>query len=291
MNEIETSGDESTESDSDTSSPQNHSTATPTNVGLKSQGAHNYQHNDSDSDSDFDVEAFRAAHVKPKYGGKALTGDPRERLFCDHPGHPYLCKHQGLMSETEGSESDSNNSNDSTIDDASMGHSSDNEPFDGSGGDSDEDQTAVKEQKERLRTKITEMEARLANLKACRDQLHEVLLPEIARLTEAMATEEKLEELQRNGYLTMADECASNLKVIQDFVAKYDTAEEVREEVVEKAEGEDTMATEAAEGQLATLEVQGAAGTSTLATIGDKKRDRDDDEGDMGMSKKSRKEH
>jgi hypothetical protein len=289
MNEIETSGDESTESDSDTSFPQNHSTATPTNVGLKSQGAHNFQH--IDSDSDFDVEAFRAAHVKPKYGGKAPTGDPRERLFCDHPGHPYLCKHQGLMSETEGSESDSNNSNDSTIDDASMGHSSDHEPIDGSGRDSGEDQTAVEEQKERLRIKIAEKEARLANLKACRDQLHEILLPEIARLTEAMAKEEKLEELQRNGYLTMAEECASNQKVIQDFVAKYDTTEEVWEEVEEKAEGEDTMATEATEGQLATLEVQGAAGTSALATIGDKKRDRDDDEGDMGMSKKSRKGH
>jgi hypothetical protein len=289
MNEIETSGDESTESDSGTSFPQNHSTATPINVGLKSQGAHNFQH--IDSDSDFDVEAFRAAHVKPKYGGKAPTGDPRERLFCDHPGHPYLCKHQGLMSETEGSESDSNDSNDSTIDDASMGHSSDNEPFDGSDGDSDEDQTAVEEQKERLRTKIAEKKARLANLKACRDELHKVLLPEIARLTEAMATDEILEKLQRNGYLTMAEECASNQKVIQDFVAKYDTAEEVREEVEKKAEGEATMATEATEGQPATLEVHGVAGTSTLATIGDKKRDRDDDEGDMGMSKKSRKEH
>jgi hypothetical protein len=286
MNEIETSGDESTESDSDTSSPQNHATAIPTNVGLSSQGVHNYQHNDSDSD--FDLAAFRAAHVKPKYGEKAPAGDPRKRLFCDHPGHPHLCKHQGLMSETEGSESDSN---DSTIDDASMGHSSDNEPFDGSDGDNDEDQTAVEEQKEGLRTKIAEKKARLANLKACRDELHKVLLPEIARLTEAMATDEILEKLQRNGYLTMAEECASNQKVIQDFVAKYDTTEEVWEEVEEKAEGEDTMATEATEGQLATLEVQGAAGTSALATIGDKKRDRDDDEGDMGMSKKSRKGH
>jgi hypothetical protein len=289
MNEIETSGDESTESDSGTSFPQNHSTATPINVGLKSQGAHNFQH--IDSDSDFDVEAFRAAHVKPKYGGKAPTGDPRERLFCDHPGHPYLCKHQGLMSETEGSESDSNDSNDSTIDDASMGHSSDNEPFDGSDGDSDEDQTAVEEQKERLRTKIAEKEARLANLKACRDELNEVLLPEIARLTEAMATGGKLKELQSKGYLTMVEEYASDQKQIQDFVAKYDTAEEVREEVEGKAESEDTTATEATESQLATLEVQGAAGTLTMTTIGDKKRDRGDDEGDMGMSKKSRKDH
>jgi hypothetical protein len=286
MNEIETSGDESTESDSDTSSPQNHATAIPTNVGLSSQGVHNYQHNDSDSD--FDLAAFRAAHVKPKYGEKAPAGDPRERLFCDHPGHPHLCKHQGLMSETEGSESDSN---DSTIDDASMGHSSDNELFDGSDGDNDEDQTAVEEQKERLRTKIAEKEARLANLKACRDELNEVLLPEIARLTEAMATGGKLKELQSKGYLTMVEEYASDQKQIQDFVAKYDTAEEVREEVEEKAESEDTTATEATESQLATLEVQGAAGTLTMATIGDKKRDRGDDEGDMGMSKKSRKDH
>jgi hypothetical protein len=286
VNEIEASGDESTESDSDTSSSQNHATTTATNVGLRSQGVHNYQL--IDSDSDFDVEAFRAAHVKPKYGGKAPAGDPRERLFCDHPGHPYLCKHQALMSETEGSESDSN---DSTIDDASMRHSSDNEPFDGSDGDSGEDQTAVEEQKERLRTKIAEKEARLANLKACRDELNEVLLPEIARLTDAMATGEVREGLQRKGYLTMVEECASDQKEIQDFVAKYDTAEEVREEVEEKAEGEDTIATEATEGLLATLEVHGAADTSTLATIGDKKRDRDDDEGDMGMPKKSRKEH
>jgi hypothetical protein len=315
------SGDEETDSDSDESLLPKKGDAQ--NVGLKSHGFHEFQTVDSEDDS-FDFEAWHATHVKPKFGGKAPVGELRERLFCDHPSHPYFCKHDGMMSETDGSEDES----ESEINGQKAGYSS-GESSDGDTENSIEDRAALEEQKANLRAKITDIQsqiaekkARLSNLKTCREALHASVQSELVKLIKLRNTQEEPEEFHSMGLLKLIDNFAEDQKTIKDFVAKYDTANEVEEEyedvkqieeveeveedyedveevegvegveerAEEKAESEDAKATEAVEGQLATPEVPGATGTIMLPIVGGK-RARGDDDGEMGKFKKIRVEH